>query len=1024
MKRYFKPILGVLIVFVMVISAFVIIFDNNTRADVITKFNQDADQIIIPFDYAGTDHESAYFQLSVNSTIKSGSFKVKGLDYGGYPSNVTINVGADEDYEWAFVGKGYGALGYQNQLNNSATRKYIFIDNKTYHNTARIKLPKNANVLSATLTLDGEGAGKEFSGSQPQKYGGNFKDVYTYNDIPIKYIKFDCYSSDSDTYHIDVQGMRMSDSQWEQIYYYHGIPNPGQKEFNFDPPEYKRWEIYYYDYENNDWISYNWEYHVGSAMMSPKLDVGDNGNIDWSASGEFKTVAQTKNLAIEFNKILTSGQNPVTKDKYGNEFIDIPLNFTCNNIGGGVVIKGIDIEYEYAAEVKLTPKGDLAMELNEHIMESFSDPAMIPIMVSTDSSGKVNLLELVLEFNIPPQLSEAIPPLEVDEDIPGYNLWNLSDNFHDTDEPSWMLNYTIKSNSQKANLEVRINNSDYIETIPITKDWNGEAEVVVAAEDSYGKLVYSNEFKIKVIPINDEPYASEERIIPDVVVNQGRIDKSIELENMGYFIDIENDKLYFDCAVDPNDEYKGENITAYVNDDNVLCIIPSEYWHGENVKIWIYSDDDEDVNTLEDGGYFAYQEIEVDVKQVKSAPVWDFGGLPDIYRDEDATVAELSNCIDLKDYVTDADTPDELLKFTIMENSNDNIFVRVNNNKCIDIEVPLDNYYGSSTVTIRAADKDYYSEVTFDVHIVPVNDLPRVLIESHDEGEEVDGVIEIWGACSDIEDTVNIVEIKIGYYSWQPTLGINNYTTWNYTWDTTMVDDFGYLIEVRAFDGDDFSSAYVNLTVANGLNRIPKVTIKTPKSNEHVKGKIRIEGTATDLDGQIENVEVKIGSDRWYTAQGTENWTLYWDTTTKKDQQYPIYVRASDGTDYSVQRTITVVVDNGIEDDAERASVEAFIDFLPIVILIIIVIVVLITVLMVVRRRRKAADEAAKKEVKEESRVKKDDFTIPAAPSPAPAKLATIDTKADFSIEKMGGYKVAMPLPMDAKPAEPLDINK
>jgi hypothetical protein len=1021
MDNNFRPILGILLVFILVGSVFI---GNTTRADVIDTFGNGAQQIIIPFEYAGSNHESAYFELSVNSTIKSGSFKVKGQDYGGYPSNVTINVGADEDIEWEFIGKGYGALGYQNQFNDTATQKYIYIDNKTYHNTTRIKLPKNANVLSAYLTLDGEGATKEFSGSYPLQFAGSFNDIYTYLDIPIKYIWFSCYSNDFDSYHIDVEGMRIDNNQWEQIYYYHGDPYPGDQEFNFDPPIYKRWKIHYYDSDNNDWISYSYEYHVGNAMMNPKLDVGDNGNIDWSASSEFKTVAQTKDLATEFNKILTSGQYPVIKDKYGNEFIDVPLNFSCNNIGGGVIVRSINIEYDYASEIKTTPKGVLTSELNEHIMESFSDPAMIPIMVSTDTSGKVDLFDVELEYNIPPQLSQAIPDLEVDEDVPSYKLLKLSDYFIDTDEDSSLLNYTIKSNSQKTKLDVRINLTEYIETIPIEENWNGETEAVVMAEDSYGKSICSNKFVIKVNPINDEPFPNKERIIDDVLVYQGSIDKSIELENMGYFIDIENDELYFDCTVDPLDEYNGENLTAYVNDDNVLCIIPGEYWYGDGVKIWIYADDDEDVNTLEDGGYYCYQEIEVDVNPVKSAPVWDFGGIPDIYRDEDATDAELSSCLDLKDYVTDADTPLESLSFNVMENTNDKILVIANKaTDCIDLEVPQRHYYGSTKVTVRASDKDgFFADVTFNVHIVSVNDLLEIEIRSHKDWEEVDGVIEIYGTSFDVEDTINVVEIKIGYFSWQPTIGINNYSTWNYTWDTTMVDDIDYLIEVRAFDGEDFASTYVNLTVANGINRLPKVTINSPSSNSKVEGMILIEGTASDDDGEIEKVELKIGDGRWYIAQGTENWTFYWDTTTKKNGNYAIYARASDGEDYSPQRTITLVVDNGITEDGQPSSVETIIDYAAIIILIIIVIIILIMVVMVVSRRRKAVKETANKAESKETRIRPDE--VVQKPSSAPKTAVGLDIRTDFALEKMGGYKVAKPLPMDAKPTEPSDTVK
>ncbi|MCK5562409.1 MAG: hypothetical protein KAJ51_17545 [Thermoplasmata archaeon] len=1156
MEKYFKSTLGVLIVIIMVGSAFAGILNNGTRADVTVTFGNGANQIIIPFEYAGSNHESAYFELSVNSTIKSGSFKVKGMEYYGYPSNVTINVGADEDFEWAFRGKGYGSLGYQTEFSNGTKMENVPITNSTFNADLNFILPRNANVDSAYMDVrsgggnilivqdggDGQGAnlviqaleslgyqttlassetslpanwddpsiyhgicwfggtsystgmpdntnagkmvtyvqtggsvlmtgvgvdstyypgspggnevnflnwvthhyvGNQWSGGMSGTSSNTYKTTYvinsaheifnTPNTLPSSWtgdITYSCsfYYSPSGTLNNGVlqakAGNPANSALWGDIWTWDGPsydPNYGRTVLVRHPIA-RSWRIT----DQGDMLTpfvqnvINWIIGSKFTLEDCALDVGDAGGPkDWTCDDVFQDSETVGNFANKLDKVLPS--LPYFEDSYGNQLVRVPLNFTTTTYGT-FILSNLEIEYEYDALVNKKPNGNLSTELNQHIMESFSDPAMIPIMVSTDTSGKVDLFDVKLIYNIPPQLLKPIEEQNVDEDVPSYELLKLSDYFIDTDEDASLLNYTIKSNSEKNKLNVRVNNSEYIETIPIEENWNGDVEVVVAAEDSYGKSAFSNKFLIRVDPVNDEPYPNEERIIPDVTVKQGSIDKSIELENMGYFIDIENDELYFNSSVDPLDEYKGENITAYVNDDNVLCIIPGEYWHGDGVKVWIYADDDKDVNTLEDEGYFCYQEIEVDVIQVKSAPKWDFGGIPDIYRDEDSTKAQLSSCINLKDYIKDADTPLESLNFNVMDKSNDKILVFANSaTDCIDLEVPEPNYYGSTTATVRASDKDYYADVTFNVHIVSVNDLPDVEIRSHNDWEEVEGVIEIYGSCFDVEDTVNIVEIKIGYYSWQPTNGINNYSTWNYTWDTTMDDDFDYLIEVRAFDGEDFASTYVNLTVANGINRLPKVTINSPGSNSKVKDTIIIEGTAIDDDGEIENVEIKIGTGRWYAAQGTQNWTYYWDTTTSKDDNYAIYVRASDGTDYSAQRTITLVVDNGITEEDEAGSIEAIFDFFPIIILIIIIIVILIVTLIVVRRRRKTGEDLPK-----ESRVKPDEVTVPkpAPSSSAPMTAVPLDTKTDFALEKMGGYKVAKPLPMEAKPAEPLDSIK
>ena len=78
MREYLKLSMGVFVSFIMIGSIFFILFDNPTQGDIATKFSDGANIKILKFDYAGSDYDTADFRLSVNSTIKSGYFKVKG----------------------------------------------------------------------------------------------------------------------------------------------------------------------------------------------------------------------------------------------------------------------------------------------------------------------------------------------------------------------------------------------------------------------------------------------------------------------------------------------------------------------------------------------------------------------------------------------------------------------------------------------------------------------------------------------------------------------------------------------------------------------------------------------------------------------------------------------------------------------------------------------------------------------------------------------------------------------------------
>jgi hypothetical protein len=1130
----------------MLTSVFFITLNNYTLGDTKTTFRDGSSAKIIKFDYAGSDHESAQFEFSVNSTISSGSFKAKGVKYkDSYPTNVTINIGSDNDIDWAFADKGYGSLGYQYEFGSDHQEDVITFTSKQFNNNASLILPRNAFVTKAFMKVksgngnilvvedggDSEGAAmittalknngynpiqitsesnlpSDFDSSTkyqgifwlggtstsagfptdpnagklvtyvknggcvittgvapdytgfPGSPGTNEIDYFTW--VTHHYTGYQWYgsgsSSTSTTYKYTYPTQSSHDifnkpnvlpSSWQAdtsysatFYYYPSdVLNNGQLVAKAGGTGYgdNYGDIFVWDGPNYSSsygrtvcvrhpIAGNWkntnqgniltpfsqnavQWAVGQkfTLQNVGLDIGDIGGAkDWAHSGLFDSTETIGDFSNKLNQILPT--LPYFEDEYGNKMVKVPLNFTTTT-SGSLSIYDLEIEYNYDAIVNKNPSGDLASELNEHIIESFNDPANIPIIISTDTPGQVNLFDVNIEFNNPPQLKKIIEDQEVNEDIQYDKLLNLTDYFSDSDEKSWQLNYSVISNSQKTNIEVGIND-DYLRTIPIVENWNGVTEVEVRAKDSAGKSISSNKFKINVLPVNDEPFPSTERLIPDITIKQGEIDKSTELENMGYFVDVENDRLYFECEVDPLDEVEGEELTAYINNDDVLFIIPSEYWYGSDIKIWIYADDDRNVNTKDDDEYYCYQEIKVNVVQVKSPPQWDLGGIPDIYRYEDDSPANLKNCIDLKDYVNDPDTQKELLKFSVIENTNENIVVRVNENECIDLEAPP-NYYGSSQITIEVSDRDYSDIEYFNVHILPINDLPQVQIDSHDEGEFVDGVIEIYGTCFDVENTVNIVEIKIGIYNWQPTLGINNYTDWNYTWDTTMVVDDDYLIEIRAFDGEDFGSAVINLTVSNGENKYPSVIINSPASNSVVSNEIEIKGDALDLDGEIDHVEVKIGNTKWLNAQGKENWTYFWDTTTVVDGRYPIYVRASDGSDYSPQKSITLDVDNGIEEKTTSESTESFLDnSFMIILIIIIVVMVLVASIIIIRSKRKSDEQAAEIAKLKEVRVSKEEGSKP---------LSTPQTPPAAPQDSKEGYKVAKPLSMDdAKPAKPL----
>ncbi len=101
------------------------------------------------------------------------------------------------------------------------------------------------------------------------------------------------------------------------------------------------------------------------------------------------------------------------------------------------------------------------------------------------------------------------------------------------------------------------------------------------------------------------------------------------------------------------------------------------------------------------------------------------------------------------------------------------------------------------------------------------------------------------------------------------------------------------------------------------VNLLPLVAIDTPQDGSDVEGIVTIEGTATDVDGTVEEVEVRIDGGDWQTATGTTSWSYDWDTTQEPNGANLVEARSYDGIEHSELEAITLIVDNPTFVDLE-----------------------------------------------------------------------------------------------------------
>jgi hypothetical protein len=219
---------------------------------------------------------------------------------------------------------------------------------------------------------------------------------------------------------------------------------------------------------------------------------------------------------------------------------------------------------------------------------------------------------------------------------------------------------------------------------------------------------------------------------------------------------------------------------------------------------------------------------------------------------------------------------------------------------------------GVHRIYARSFDGTLYSEeylinVTVDNDVV--NNPPIVTINHPDENDIVSATVSVSGTASDPDGNLQKVEISIDNKGWIIAAGTSS---WAYSWDTTKNQDGKHVIYARAKDDSNQYSTTksISVIVDNFINSPPTVNFTSP-TEDTVSEEVEIRGTAADADGDdtLTLIEVKIDDD-WNLASGTIDWTYDWDTESLDDGYYIISVRAFDGTDYSIIKSISVYVDN------------------------------------------------------------------------------------------------------------------
>jgi len=402
---------------------------------------------------------------------------------------------------------------------------------------------------------------------------------------------------------------------------------------------------------------------------------------------------------VQFN-IVQANQPPVVSD-IPNQTIPEGQNFATINLDNYVADPDNpddQITWTYGGNTSLTVSISPTRVATITVPNSNWNGSETITFTATDPGGLSDsdpATFTVTPVNDPPVVSD-IPNQTVPE---GQNFATISlDNYvADPDNPDNQITWTFSGNTA---LTVSISPTR-VATISVpNSNWNGSETITFTATDP-GGLFDSDPATFTVTPVNDPPAVAD---IPDQTITEGNNFSVIQLDNFVSDPDNPDDQITW--------TYSGNTeLTVSISPTRVATIsIPNSNWNGSETITFTATDP---------GGLSDSDPATFTVTPVNDPPV-----VVDI---PDQTITEGNNfsVIQLDNFVSDPDNPDNQITWTY--SGNNELNVNIDANRVATIAIPNTNWNGSETITFTATDPGGLSDsdpATFTV--TGVNDPPHI----------------------------------------------------------------------------------------------------------------------------------------------------------------------------------------------------------------------------------------------------------------------------------------------------------
>lgn len=185
---------------------------------------------------------------------------------------------------------------------------------------------------------------------------------------------------------------------------------------------------------------------------------------------------------------------------------------------------------------------------------------------------------------------------------------------------------------------------------------------------------------------------------------------------------------------------------------------------------------------------------------------------------------------------------------------------------------------------------------------------PWINISNPKNQATVQGTVIIDGTAGDLDDHVVSVHVIIDDVNSYNATGTTN---WTYEWDTTTVPNGLHNVSAAVTDMDDATTfRNVYLTVNNRVNLAPSISIMHPLDGALVNGIVSINGTASDSDGNISMISIRIDDGNWTDIGKVSPWELKWNTRSIENGSHAVLARAIDNEGAKVYYMVNVTVFN------------------------------------------------------------------------------------------------------------------